>query len=56
LLNLPLLRWRPLALLILAALLGFWWLPWQSPATLGLSAKRLSTQDAKYGLQHTDDD
>lgn len=48
--------WRPLALLILAAVLSFWWLQWQSPATLGLSAKSLSAQDAKYGSKHKDDD
>ena len=48
--------WRPLALLILAAVLGFWWLQWQSPATLGLNAKGLSGQDAKYGSKHKDDD
>lgn len=48
--------WRPLALLILAAVLSFWWLQWQSPATLGLSAKSLSAQDAKYSSKHKDDD
>ena len=48
--------WRPLALLILAAVLGFWWLQWQSPATLGLNAKGLSAQDAKYDSKHKDDD
>ncbi len=48
--------WRPLALLLLAAVLGFWWLQWQSPSTLGLSGPGVSSQDAKYGSQHQDDD
>lgn len=48
--------WRPLALLILAAVLSFWWLQWQSPSTLGLSGPGVASQDAKYGSQHKDDD
>lgn len=47
--------WRPLALLMVAAVLGFWYLRWQSPATPGLSAKGLASQDAKY-RSHTHDD
>lgn len=48
--------WRPLALLIVAAVLGFWWLQWQSPSTLGLNGPGVTSQDAKYSSQHQDDD
>lgn len=48
--------WRPLALLVVAAALGFWWLQWQSPNTLGLSGPGVASQDAKYGVQHQNDD
>lgn len=47
--------WRPLALVMVAAVLGFWYLQWQSPATLGFSDKGLASQDAKY-RSHTHDD
>ncbi|HCY14856.1 MAG: cytochrome B [Curvibacter sp. GWA2_64_110] len=39
--------WRPLALVLLAAVLGFWWLQWQSaPATA--SSGTVATEAAKY--------
>lgn len=38
--------WRPLALLLLAAVLGFWWLQWQS-APVSASSGTLATEVAK---------
>lgn len=48
--------WRALALLIVAAVLGFWYLQWQSPATLALGGTGVATQDAKYRSPTHDDD
>lgn len=48
--------WRPLALLVLLAALGFWWLQWQTapiPATAGSAA---ASDHAKSGPRQGDDD
>jgi len=40
--------WRPLALLLLAAVLGFWWLQWQgAPAGEASSGNAAATENAK---------
>lgn len=49
--------WRPLGLVILVGVLGFWWLQWHSApsrATSGSGAG--ATKNAKYASHHHDDD
>jgi cytochrome b len=49
--------WRPLALLVLAAVLGFWWLQWQSaPAPDAASGGAVAIKKAKYGGHGDDND
>lgn len=45
--------WRPLALLLLAAVLGFWWLQWQS-APSAASGGAVAAEVAKYGSRADD--
>ena len=45
--------WRPLALALLAAVLGFWWLQWQSAPSMA-SGGTVAAEAAKYGSR-TDD-
>jgi len=50
-------RWRGLALIILMAVLGFWWLQWQSaPSAAAVSGGAVATEKAKYGAQERDND
>ncbi len=46
--------WRPLALVMLVAVLGFWWLQWQSAPTSGGEMMSDKTQYSSRG--HDDDD
>lgn len=48
--------WRPLALVLLVAVLGFWWLQWQSAPSFAASASASATKNAKYGGHDRDDD
>lgn len=49
--------WRPLALVILLGVLGFWWLQWHSAAWRAApGAEASATKNAKYGFHHRDDD
>lgn len=48
--------WRPVALIILIAVLGFWWLQWQSAPSSGASGAALTSEKAKYGSHDRDDD
>lgn len=49
--------WRVLAVMILAAVLGFWWLQWQSaPSDPAASGRAVATEKAKYGKHDRDDD
>lgn len=48
--------WRPLALIILVAVLGFWWLQWQSAPAGAASGAALTSENAKYGSHDRDDD
>lgn len=48
--------WRPLALVILLGVLGFWWLQWHSaPSRAASGAEASATKNAKYGFRHHDD-
>ena len=48
--------WRPLALLLLVAVLGFWWLQWQSSPRLASSVWSLVTGNKPVApLPHDDD-
>lgn len=49
-------RWRGLALIILVAVLGFWWQQWQSAPSAAVSGGAVATEKAKYGSQERDDD
>ena len=48
--------WRPLALILLVAVLGFWWLQWQSAPSLATSANAIAGEHAKSGSRDRDDD
>lgn len=49
--------WRPLALVLLVAVLGFWWLQWQSaPSVAAASGNSVAAENAKYRSQDRDDD
>lgn len=48
--------WRGLAVIILAAVLGFWWLQWQSAPSLAASGDAVATENAKYGSHDRDND
>lgn len=48
--------WRWLAALILAAVLGFWWLQWQSAPSPTGPANDPASINAKYGARSGDDD
>ena len=47
--------WRPLALVIVVGVLGFWWLQWQSKPSLAASGAALATENAKYRSHDHDD-
>jgi cytochrome b len=47
--------WRPLALILLAAVLGYWWLQWQAPIN-SVSGGVTSSENAKYRSHGRDDD
>lgn len=48
-------NWWPLAVLLLAAVLGFWWLQWQAaPSAATASGRGVAEEAAEYG--HGDDD
>ncbi len=46
--------WRPLALMILVAVMGFWWLQWQGAPDASTRMDRITT--SKHGDHHRDDD
>ena len=49
--------WRPLAALILVAVLGFWWLQWQgAPSGADVSGRAVATEKAQYGAGDRDSD
>lgn len=48
--------WRPLAALLVAAVLTFWWLQWQSAPAAATSAEVSSAGTSQYGLHDSDDD
>lgn len=49
--------WRPLAALILVAVLGFWWLQWQGrPSGADVSGGAVATEKAQYGARDRDSD
>lgn len=48
--------WRPLALIILVAVLGFWWLQWQGAPSGDASGSAIATENAKSGSRERDDD
>lgn len=48
--------WRPLAALLVAAVLTFWWLQWQSAPVAATSSEVSSLGAAQYGLHDNDDD
>jgi cytochrome b len=48
--------WRWLAAIIVLAVLGFWWLQWQSAPSPVASSASLTSGDAKYGARAHDDD
>ena len=48
--------WRPLAALLVAAVLTFWWLQWQSAPVAATSSEFSSLGAAQYGLHDSDDD
>lgn len=48
--------WRPLAALLVAAVLTFWWLQWQSAPTAATSAEVSISGTAQYGLHDSDGD
>lgn len=48
--------WRPLATLMVVAVLGFWWLQWQSAPSPMASAGGITSETAKYGAGAHDDD
>ncbi len=49
--------WRPLALIILAAAMGFWWLQWQSaPDASGMTGGATAVAHGKIAGQEHDDD
>lgn len=48
--------WRGLALLLLVAVLGFWWLQWQSAPTDATAGSAAASDHAKSGTRQGDDD
>lgn len=48
--------WRGLALLVLVAALGFWWLQWHNASTLAAPGSNMSAETAKSGSHQDDDD
>jgi cytochrome b len=49
--------WRPLALILLVAVLGFWWLQWQSaPSGAAAAGSAVAAENAKYRSLDRDDD
>lgn len=48
--------WRPLAVVVLLAVLGFWWLQWQSAPAPVTSADGISLQSKKSASHARDDD
>ena len=48
--------WRGLALIMLLAVLGYWWLQWQSAPALAASGGAIATEKAKSGTRDRDDD
>lgn len=48
--------WRPLAALLVAAVLTFWWQQWQSAPAAAESAEVFSSGAAQYGLHDDDGD
>lgn len=49
--------WRPLAILILLAVLGFWWLQWQSaPSSTAANGNTIVSEKVKSGSQDRDND
>lgn len=48
--------WRPLAALLVAAVLTFWWLQWQSAPAAAKSAEVSSAGTAQYDLHNSDAD
>lgn len=48
--------WRSVAALMLAAVLGFWWMQWQSPPTGGLLAGAPVASGKPHHDRHHDDD
>jgi cytochrome b len=48
--------WRGLALLVLAAALGFWWLQWHNASTLAAPGSSMSAETAKSASHQGDDD
>jgi len=49
--------WRSLALMILVAVLGFWWVQWESaPSQTASASVSVTSENAKYGTRDHDDD
>ena len=48
--------WRGLALIMLLAVLGYWWLQWQSAPSLATSGGVVATEKAKSDARGRDDD
>jgi cytochrome b len=49
--------WRPLALIILVLVMGFWWLQWQGAPDAGARVDRATTsKHGNQGDRHRDDD
>jgi cytochrome b len=48
--------WRPLALVLLVAVLGFWWSQWQDAPSGAASGTGLSSEHTKSGSHDRDDD
>lgn len=48
--------WRPLALVMLVAVLGFWWLQWQSAPPPPTSGGEMMSDKTQYGSRGHDDD
>ncbi|MDO8458027.1 MAG: cytochrome b/b6 domain-containing protein [Burkholderiaceae bacterium] len=48
--------WRPLALIIVVAVLGFWWLQWQSAPSPQTSGGDMTSDKPQYGSRGHDDD
>lgn len=48
--------WRPLAMLVLLAALGFWWLQWQTAPTPATTHSAGTSESVKSGTRQGDDD